>query len=411
MALPALRNVDISQVQHERQTYVCLRDADGFVQEQLILSPEAFFIAAHLDGINDVSDIQYHFVNHFAGAVVSPEDVGKVVDYLEEQGFLQSDRFEAIRHRVEQAFAQAEDRPAYLAGKTYPDDPTELRAFLDELFVRDGGPGEKPGQTHGSGAPPRCLVVPHIDFDRGGAAYAHGYLRMFKQGRPKTVFIFGVAHGLSPVPFILTKKSFQTPFGTVRTDQEAVERLAAACAWDPYAHEIAHRTEHSIEFQVVTLAYLYGAGFRIVPVLCGAFSPDELQTSDNPESLEDVNAFLDSCRTVIASADGAVTLVAAADLAHVGRRFGDAFDIDDAVVGAVEARDREDLAYVTALDPDGFYRSVMKDDNARQVCGLNCIYAAIRAVAGSAKQGELLHYGHAPDPAGGLVSFASVLLS
>ena len=37
--------------------------------------------------------------------------------------------------------------------------------------------------------------------------------------------------------------------------------------------------------------------------------------------------------------------------------------------------------------------------------------AALKSIDGAAAQGQLLHYGYAPDPAGGMVSFASIALS
>ena len=64
------------------------------------------------------------------------------------------------------------------------------------------------------------------------------------------------------------------------------------------------------------------------------------------------------------------------------------------------------------MDADGFYLSVVKDDHWRKVCGLSALYTALRwvkdASVGAAK-GELLTYGQAPDPAGGLVSFTSAI--
>src|SRR5690606_18807114 len=100
------------------------------------------------------------------------------------------------------------------------------------------------------------------------------------------------------------------------------------------------------------------------------------------------------------------------DLAHVGRRFGDAFDVDDNVISAVSERDHEDLGNITggAIDPDGFYASVMRDRNKRNVCGLNCIYATLKTLDGTVDRGIMQHYGYAHDPAGGIVSFASIAL-
>jgi len=410
MPLPPLRNVDVSSLEHEGRTVVCLRDPEGYVDAQLVLTPEAFFIAAQLDGTADVRDIQYTCAKQFGGQIIPSEDILRVVNCLDEQGFLVSERFEAIRKEIDRTFAESEVRLPALAGKTYPDNPDELRTFLDQLFTKEGGPGRTPEKTHGTGAPPKCLVVPHIDFDRGAAAYAHGYLHMADAVPPDVALIFGVAHSSGAVPFILTKKSFGTPFGTLETDQDVVAKLESVCQWPPYESESVHRSEHSIEFQALMLAYLFGTKVRIVPILCAAFS-DEPDKWDTPADDPHIRAFLDTCRDVVAQHVARVVVIAAADLAHVGRRFGDDFDIDARVVARVEARDREDLARVAAMDAEGFYRSVMKDHNARQVCGLYCIYSALRSVDGAAERGQLLHYGYAPDPAGGIVSFASLVLS
>ncbi|GIX48333.1 MAG: MEMO1 family protein [Candidatus Tectimicrobiota bacterium] len=406
MPLPALRPVDAFPIEHQGQQLICLRDVEGYVEEQLVLTPAAFFVACQLDGQHDVVDIQYAYARQFGGQLLYAEEVLKVVHHLDQAGFLYSERFAALRQRVIEAFRQAETRPPYLAGKSYPAQASELRVFLDAFFLRHDGPGRQP--VPGNGTPLRGLVAPHIDFHRGGHAYAHGYLRLFQQGPPEVVFIFGVAHAAPPVPFILTQKHFATPFGTLETARELVHHLEAACAWDPYAYEIVHRTEHSIEFQAVMLAYFYGPAVRIVPILCGAFAAE---VPVEPQALPEVQAFLAACQELVAGAGKRVSVIAGADLAHVGRRFGDAFDIDARVVRAVEARDREDLQHVTAADAEGFYRSVMRDQNRRRVCGLNCIYAALKALAGSVAGGELVHYDYAPDPAGGIVSFANVALA
>jgi AmmeMemoRadiSam system protein B len=407
MALPTLRPIDAFPVEQQGQQYICLRDPDGVVEHQILLTPPAFFIACQLDGRQDIADIQYAFAQRFHGHLLPTEDIQRVVAYLDESGFLQTPRFAAMQQRLVDAFTRSPVRPAYLAGKSYPEQPGQLRTFLDHFFVRDGGPGawhETAGHTLPSA---RCLIAPHIDFHRGGHAYAHGYWHWYQHGQPTTVFIFGVAHASPPVPFLLTRKHFATPFGVLETDQEIVQRLEAVCTWDPYAYEMVHRTEHSIEFQAVMLSYLYGPTVRIVPILCASFgAPFELSPLT---PLPEVETFLEVCRDLVDAAPGRVSVIAGADLAHVGQRFGDAFTIDDHIVQQVDSRDREDLHYALAGDATGFYQSVLRDRNARRVCGLNCIYAGLKAVDGAGGRGVMLHYDYAHDPAGGIVSFTNVL--
>ncbi len=408
MTLPAVRQIDAFPIEHEGRQFICLHDSEGIVQEQLLLTPLACFIACQLNGQNDVADIQHAFARQFSGQILGSADVQEVVEMLDKRGFLQTEQFFAMRQRVEDVFTASTTRPAYLAGVSYPEHPEQLRDFLDTFFTREGGPGAQPKTAEQHDRPARCLIVPHIDFHRGGHAYAHGYLEFFKRGRPHTVFIFGVAHASPPVPFILTRKNYDTPFGVLETDQDIVQRLENACDWDPYAHEHVHRTEHSIEFQAVMLAYLYGPDVRIVPILCGFFGPELAPGTAIPEN---VDAFLSACRDIIISASEQVCVIAAADLAHVGRRFGDAFDISETVISTVAIRDREDLQHVAVGNADRFYQSVMKDRNQRRVCGLNCIYAALKSLDGMVQSGQLLHYDYVHDPAGGIVSFANVLFA
>lgn len=406
MPFPALRPVETFVVEHEGAPQFCLYDPAGYIEEQLILSPHAFLVASCLDGESDAGAVQRVFAEHSGGILVPEEQIEKVVEYLDGCGFLLSSRFDEIRDRVEASFRNAPVRPATLAGKSYPDDPAELRAFIDGFFTSDGGPGALP-DSGPPGAPPlRALIAPHIDFTRGGAAYAHAYRKLYGAGKPDTVFLFGVAHAGAPSPFVLTRKAFETPFGTLEVDQTAVDAIEAACGWKPCEFEIVHRKEHSLEFQAVMLAYLYGSRVKIVPILCGMLA--EEPDCAEPGQVRTVARFLEGCRAYAAPAERHVTAIAGADLAHVGRRFGDMFDIDDEVIAEIRDRDLEDLECANAVDPEGWYASVMQDGNERKVCGLACIYSTLKTIEGSSTHGELLHYGYAPDPAGGVVSFASM---
>lgn len=393
--------IDAVPMEHEGQQVICLHDPAGYVEDQIALSPPAFFVAACLDGRRTLRDVQYAFARQFGGAIITEEQVRRIVGFLDEQGFLLSRRFEALKAETERRFGEMPVRAPRLAGSSYPENPDVLRVFLDDLF-RDAGVSLD-DEDAGVAPPLRCLIVPHIDFPRGAAAYAHGYRRLLQGARPDTAFVFGVSHSPAPIPFVLTRKCFATPFGVLESDAAMVERLAGVCAWDPFAAEFLHRNEHSIEFQAVMLARLYGDAVKIVPILCSSLTENG---EGDPESVASVSRFLEVCRECVSASRAVV--IAGADLAHVGRRFGDDFDISDSVIDAVEARDREDLNHAIACHPAAFYRSVLRDGNQRKVCGINCIYAALKSVEGEALEAELLHYGYAPDPLGGIVSFASV---
>jgi AmmeMemoRadiSam system protein B len=398
MPLPALRNLDVSPITQDGETFLCLQDREGIVEDPAALSPLAFFIAAQLDGINEVSDIQCAFANETSCAVLSSKDIMKVVDFLDNQGFLETEKYENKRKALLDSYRSAPTRAAYLAGKSYPEEAAALSKFLDEFG--DWNAPDSEDLIKG-------LIAPHIDFQRGGATYVPAYAKLKNQKPPRTALVFGIAHAGTRSPYILTRKAYDTPFGTIQADVEAIDFLADGCAWDPYEDELLHRTEHSIEFQAVMLARLYGPSIRIIPVLCGSL---EMEFDDGlADFVPGVPEFLERCHDLASSKEnGNMLVVAGADLAHVGRRFGDSFDIDDEIIAAVEARDAEDLNFAAKGDADAFYVSVMKDGNSRRVCGLAAIYSTLKALDGNASKGEIISYDHAPDPAGGIVSFAGI---
>jgi hypothetical protein len=407
MLLPALRAVDAFPMTHEEQEMYCLYDPSEMVTEQLILAPVALFIAQCLDGQHTLENVQARFHTESGGMELPEDAINEVVALLDEHGFLDTDRFRAIQAEVETTFHESSKRPAYLAGKSYPEHPDECEEFVEQQFLREEGPGNVPDDAE-EGSPGHLpgLIVPHIDLHRGGHSYAHGYSHLAKYEKPDVVLVFGVAHAAEPVPFILSRKDFETPLGLLSTDREIVDKLAESCSWDPFAFEMTHRTEHSIEFQALMLARQYGPDVKIVPVLTSWFGEGE----DADIDWAPIHEFLDTCRQVVGGEDKKVMVMASVDLAHVGRRFGDPFDIDDEIIDEVSKRDVEDLTFVESVNPTSFYLSVMKDGNQRNVCGVNAIYSALHVLEGSGVIGRPLHYDYAHDPAGGIVSFCSFAL-
>jgi AmmeMemoRadiSam system protein B len=253
----------------------------------------------------------------------------------------------------------------------------------------------------------RALIAPHIDFHRGGPAYAWGYREVAERCDADVFVIFGTCHGGMAEPFALTRKAYDTPLGPAPVDVDFVDGLATRSGPSCFAAEIAHRNEHSIEFQAVFLRYLF-AGRRevaIVPVLT-SFVHEALARGKRPESDRRVARFLDALAETVATSQRRVAFVAGADLAHVGPRFGDAEPVSRQQAARLADADRATLRTVTAGDAEAFFDDAVRDGDARRICGLSPIWTLLRAMNGS--PGVLRHYGQTPDPQC-VVTFASVV--
>jgi hypothetical protein len=324
---------------------------------------------------------------------------------LEDALYCEGPAFRAAKERIFAEFHDAEVRPASHAGGAYHDDPKKLAHYIDYECHRPAGSKPK------AAARVRALVAPHIDPWRGALGYGHAYgalkaaLAEGATDEPRTFVILGTSHAPMREPFALCKKAFATPLGPLPCDGEAVDRLAAAARFDPWADEFNHKREHSLEFQTVFLKHLVGERpARIIPILAGL--GEHQANATDPAKDDAVRRFLDALAAIVEERSAIV--VAGADLAHVGPRFGDPEPLDEAGRASLETRDRASLDLALAAERAPFFAHVAEDLETRRVCGLGPIYSML-SVMPRGLRGELLHYEQNVDPdEGSIVSHAAV---
>ncbi len=254
----------------------------------------------------------------------------------------------------------------------------------------------------------RGILSPHIDFYRGGPVYTWSYKELVEQSDADTFIILGVAHQYCRNRFALTRKDFQTPLGLVPTDRAYVDRIAALAARDLFEDELSHRTEHSIEFQVVFLQYLLGGRreFSIVPILVGSFH-DLMEAEIDPIETDEVRRFVEALREAESAGGKRVVYIGGIDLCHVGPEFGDPELLDAATLDQVRTFDRTMLERAAASDPAGWFGTAARVGNRWRVCGLAATYMMLHAMGSS--RGRLLKYDQAVDDRRTCcVSFASL---
>lgn len=392
MPVPKLRSMDAFKTKMEGKEYVCLKDIEGVVDDIIVLSQQAFFVAAMLDGVKEVIDIQSEFAKYFQGQVLYSDDIKSLIKDLDERGILYTKNYEDMKKKIEDDFKNSSIRKSFLADRSFPSDAGKLREMIFSLFDSDKGPKIRPSGKKELNM--KGCISPHIDYTRGGFSYAHIYKRIAENVPRKTFVILGVAHASPPCPFILTEKDFETPFGTVPVNREITGKLLSAFNGSLTEFEIVHRAEHSIELQVVFLKALLDYDFNVVPILCSSV-PDKND--------QQVNSFIEKLGECL---DSETMVISGADLAHVGPRFGDPFPISQRLLDWMGSEDQKSIEHIKTCDADGFWDSVVYDGNRRKVCGLTSIYTFLKLLKKG--KGELLDYSYAPDPAGGIVSFASL---
>jgi len=423
-ANPRLRALEIQETTEGGRALVVLIDPSGIAPQALAISAEALPILMLLDGSVALADL-VELVNRETGDPRAGANITTLVDELDKRLLLESPRYFAARDAARAAYRAEPVRKAALAGVSYPADALALTGFLgaqDEIArAWRAGTAPAPGLSDEENAKarerippaaPRALAAPHIDLRRGGNVVARAYLELADvptEQLPDVFFVFGTGHGLLEEPFAITAKAFETPLGTVATDENVVRWIEEACGPSILAEEIANRDEHAIEFQAVALRHRLGERpFRIVPILCGGFH-GLVRYERRPAEEPRVEALVSACAAAAArlERDGVkVAFVAGIDLAHMGARFGDAVDMDEETLASVARHDREALAAAQQGDAEAWFDAIAAHGDSTRICGFAAMYTMLRVA--QAGTGRLLAYEQSLEEGGSVVSYAAM---
>ncbi|MGD0093010.1 MAG: AmmeMemoRadiSam system protein B [Planctomycetota bacterium] len=392
----------------EDKTVVVLADPEGLAPQPAMLSPAAFALASLFNGERSARQAAEE-LGAQVGQPVSPQNVLELQRKLDEALFLYSEHFGKTVRRMLRTYLDKSVRPAVHAGTAYPAAPEQLQHTVAGYFSAPDGPGapweERPAATAAAlpgkaphkvaGDTVRALILPHIDLRVGGATYAHGYAELLRHCQADLFVILGVAHQAEAGgSYYVSVKDFATPLGPVKTAHAIARHLQAGADTEPVMAELAHRTEHSVEFQAVLLAATlarYKRDFEIVPVLCGPVETFLAQESA-PMSAPPFKEFTTALREELDGSKRKWCVLCSVDWSHVGPEFGNSTMMTPRLLPPMERYDRNLLKLVGRLDLEGFYREIARTQNSRHVDAVMSVLTMLRTCEGLLKHGRLLHY-------------------
>jgi AmmeMemoRadiSam system protein B len=400
--IPRIReDLEVISTSYQGKKALVVRDFLGLIPSPILLQEDALGLLALIDGKRTVRDIQLEMVRLNKGVLVDGELIVKMVGELEAALLLQSRKYYEEKARLLTEYAQLEVRAASHAGVSYPADPKELESYLDSILNSAGKEIDEKAQK-----PVCALIAPHIDLDVGKRTYARAY-GAIKDLSPRRVLLLGTGHSLGDGPYCLTEKDFETPIGRVRTDREAVRQLKMAGAGAVSRHDIAHRREHSLEFQILFLQRLFGSSFFLVPILCGPLS-QHLDRVSRPSEIPAVGRFLAALGSLCQEDSAHTLVVAGVDFSHIGPKFGHR---ERATALLSEARDH-DMRLIEALgkgDIRSFWSESRRARDRYNVCGLSALATVLEFLPDI--EGDCLDYEFwQEEPTQSAVSYAAVVL-
>lgn len=419
---PRLRAIEIISTEADEGPLLVLRDPFGIAEGPAALPLNALTLLCvqSFDGSTSLGELQQK-IEKKSGAAIPLDVIETFARKLEDLGYMEGEAFE--RRRVEQRtrYEASDERPPSVYKSLDEEGVRQLREILAGCRSHPLGPDGDHAEIaaiarwKGLGIDgPRMLgaFAPHIDYERGGFAYAWAYEAIARATTEVDTFvILGTIHRPMDVQFSATRKAYRTPFGRAEVDHEFLDELDRRLeGLRLLGDEFAHAAEHSIELQVIYLQHALAGRerpWRIVPILIDSFH-EEVESGRSPRKRSDVVQFIEALRELIEDRAPRVFLIGGVDFSHIGPRFGGKSVLRRTDYLRTAHDDMDMLEAVTSLDPERFFDTFVRDNNARNVCSIAPMYCMLSVLEGSA-HGLTLRYGQAPDPDGQqCVSFAGV---
>ena len=353
-----------------QQPGLLIRDPFRFTDSMLLIPPQLVASLACFDGEQTELDLRESLVR-LTGDIQVGELEKHLYDTLSDAGFLEDEKFEQLRLARTSEFAAAPKREASHAGSAYPNNKDEAHKTLSE-FMQDVPAMNSTDSQIG-------IAAPHVSPFGGWESYRDAYATLRPEYRDRTFVVLGTSHYGEPDRFGLTRKPFVTPLGESITDTGLVNELATGSPDAIRMEDYCHAVEHSIEFQVLFLQHIYGPNIRILPILCGSFARS-IYEGGKPERNENVKRFFDTLSNLSAREGNRLFWVLGVDMAHMGRRYGDASAAraDEGEMVAVAERDRSRIQRLNEADAEGFWDLVQENRDDLKWCGSAPIYTFLK---------------------------------
>ncbi|MEM1546649.1 MAG: MEMO1 family protein [Candidatus Methanomethylicia archaeon] len=273
-----------------------------------------------------------------------------------------------------------------VAGSFYSNNKSDLVNQIESCFKSKIGPGAIPEVNKDGKRKIIGIVSPHAGYMYSGPVAAHGFSALAIDGKPETFVIIGPNHtGYGSGISIMINGIWRTPLGDVEIDYE-VSKLITEKSNIIDIDDEAHIYEHSVEVQIPFLQYIYGNGFKIVPIV--------MMLQGLKESIEIGKVLGEICK------NKNIVIIASSDFTHY-ESYQTAY-----------RKDEEAIKTILELNQEAFYNTINTLNIS--VCGPGPIMTLITAVkAIGPSRAILLKYANSGDVTGdysSVVGYASIAM-
>ncbi|MBU1198455.1 MAG: AmmeMemoRadiSam system protein B [Nanoarchaeota archaeon] len=253
-------------------------------------------------------------------------------------------------------------RKAVYAGLFYPTTVDTLQKVLDECFNSELGPGALPTRPKPNALPVKAVICPHAGYVYSGMAAAWSYKAVAEAPLPDLFILIGPNHRTNESG--ISVKTFETPLGFVRVDQDFAKVLAGK--GNIKINEKIHEPEHSLEVQLPFLQFVLGdraEKIKILPLLVS----DDL----------DIDKAVNDLKETIKELKRKVTFIVSSDFTHYGPSYGYT-PFTDNIKENLAKLDNGAIEFIKEGDVNGFELYIQ--ETGASICGFLPILLLLKII-------------------------------
>jgi hypothetical protein len=189
---PKLRPMEAQAVGNDGARYFVITDPRRVAKQPLLVREKLGPFMVHADDAMNVDAIVTVTRKRLPNSVdtgLGGEVEKELFERLDSLLLLEGGRYEIEGARSMDVYRTAEFRVPALEERAYPADPDDLLDLIED-FALDVSDDQQP-----SGGPLKAIVIPHIDYERGGDTYAELWIQAAPELKDvELAVVFGADH-------------------------------------------------------------------------------------------------------------------------------------------------------------------------------------------------------------------------
>lgn len=349
------RYLDFSKIHYGGQDYIAINCLIGLSKDPaLIHVGMAGALSQLLTGIPE-TEFKYLLSKKF-----SIKEISEFVEMLDKLKFLESEQIEEEISELKKSYVSLEAREPWLEGRSFPATKAARVQLINDLLNQVDSRGQIETDV---------IILPHIDYPRGWQVYAETVKSLKILEKKRFAVLIGTDHKGGSNLVSLCNKPYQLDGFKLEVDRQGINFLTQKAGDWILEDMIHHKTEHSLEITLPFLECILPKNIQTIPILVGAV--ENHRTYDELISNSQFKQFSSALAEYVSDKLTDTLFVLGIDFSHLGKSFGDPFEISDELLDRTQEYDSKlKASFEENTSKETFDRFVA--ENLRQkVCGFS----------------------------------------